>query len=796
VPVGLSDEHHELRRAVLRWAADHDVAAGTRAALDAPDAHARPSWWPSLRAQGFAGLPVPERFGGQGAGLVEAGVVLEALAEVGASDHLGPTILAAVLLSRALGALARDDPRSAELADLVGGVAAGTFTATVALPGAGHLETEPPPEGAVPSGLHLTGTLRPVLADPDVGVLLAPCTGPGGSVWVVVRTEGPGVRVEPLASLDLVRPVVAVTAYGARGIELAHLDQPTVLTAARALFAAEATGGARWCTETAAAHARSRHQFGRPIGQFQAVKHKVADMLVSTEAATAASWDALAAWDTLGQPGGSGQPDSPTSPAAGTAPAAETAPEGTAPAAETATNGTTHLSAAVAAAVAVDAYRTCAMACLQVLGGLGFTWEHDLHLHLRRALSLSALLDPVTARSEVAEGALAGVRRRVDRSLPAGADAVREVIRPLVATVAAAPPADRRRLLVDLGLLVPHWPPPFGRGASPVEQVVIDQELAAAGIHRPSLAVGAWALPTIIAHGSADQRQRWVRPTLLGSVTWCQLFSEPDAGSDLANLRTRATRVPGGWRLQGQKVWTSLAAQADLGICLARTDPTSTRHEGITYFVVDMRAPGVEVRPLRELTGDALFNEVFLDGVVVPDDHVVGQVGEGWTLARTTLANERVQMSSGATFGAGVEALLAQWRALDAEHDPRPASGTGIGWDRRAVLVDHLGALVAEAGALAALEARSTRHALLGAGNGPESSVRKLLGAEHEQRVQELGLALLGPAGAVAVGDGERWGRGVLVTRCLTIAGGTSEIQRNVIAERLLGLPRDPEPPS
>jgi len=335
-------------------------------------------------------------------------------------------------------------------------------------------------------------------------------------------------------------------------------------------------------------------------------------------------------------------------------------------------------------------------------------------------------------------------------------------------------------MLVDFGLVAPHWPRPWGRDASAVEQVVIDEVLAEAGIDRPHLAVGAWALPAIIAHGTEDQAARWVRPTLLGQLTWCQLFSEPGAGSDLASLTTRAERDEGGWRLTGQKVWTSMAHVADWGICLARTDTTVPKHDGITYFIVDMHAPGVDIRPLRELTGAAMFNEVFLDSVFVPDDCVMGEVNRGWEIARMTLANERVSMSSGSAFGVGVEALLR----LAAKMDGAAA----------AEVATRLGSLVVEAQSLRLMAHRSTLLSLAGSDPGAGASLRKLLGAEHEQRVQELGLVMLGSEGATTEGRAARWAGGVLATRCLTIAGGTSEVQRNVIAERILGLPRDPEP--
>jgi alkylation response protein AidB-like acyl-CoA dehydrogenase len=251
------------------------------------------------------------------------------------------------------------------------------------------------------------------------------------------------------------------------------------------------------------------------------------------------------------------------------------------------------------------------------------------------------------------------------------------------------------------------------------------------------------------------------------------LFSEPGAGSDLASLSTKASRADGGWLLTGQKVWTTMAKESDWGLCLARTDPTVPKHEGISCFCVDMTSEGIDVRPLRELTGFAMFNEVFLSDVFVPDDCVVGAVGDGWRAARTTLANERVSMGSGSSFGFGVEMLLGM---VDMD-DP--------------VAVDDVGALLAEAQSLAVLGLRMTARAIRGADPGPESSVRKLLGVEHDQRVQEVALGLLGAQGAANDGDAATWVGAFMANRCLTIAGGTSEVQRNVIAERLLGLPKD-----
>jgi alkylation response protein AidB-like acyl-CoA dehydrogenase len=548
--------------------------------------------------------------------------------------------------------------------------------------------------------------------------------GTAGAVGLV----GPGVDIsgpfdcESLTGIDPTRSLGRV-----------HVDvdagDPRVRDGAALVLSAEAVGLAAWCVDTASAYAKVREQFGRPIGQFQAVKHRCADMLVALELARGAVWDAARA---------------PTA-----------------------------LTVAVATSLSLHAAVKCANDCIQVLGGIGFTWEHDAHLYLKRALSINALLDgPGRWRVDVARRARAGERRELRIDLGPTADPYRDETRAFLATLEKG---QRRVQMADAGYITPHWPAPWGRDASPIEQLVIDEEFANAGVRRPHLQVGAWALPTIIEHGTAAQQERFVGPTLRGELSWCQLFSEPGAGSDLAALNMKAVRGDAGWLLSGQKVWTSMAQDADWGICLARTDSDRPKHEGITCFLVDMKSPGVDIRPLRELTGASLFNEVFLSDVFVPDDCVVGAVNDGWRAGRTTLANERVSMGAGAGIGPSVDAVLQL-----------------VGDDAEATVLDAVGGLVAESQALAVLGVRLTLRALGGADAGPESSIRKLVGAEHDQRTQELGLALLGAQGAAADGPAAPWINGLLWSRCLTIAGGTSEIQRNVIGERLLGLPKDP----
>ncbi|MCW2775716.1 MAG: acyl-CoA dehydrogenase domain protein, partial [Nocardioides sp.] len=425
--------------------------------------------------------------------------------------------------------------------------------------------------------------------------------------------------------------------------------------------------------------------------------------------------------------------------------------------------------------VAFDGAVEVAKSCNQVLGGSVFTIEHDAHHYLRRAMSLRGLLGGADAAAErLTAAAVDGVRRRVQLDLEGRDAAVRDEIRAGVEKVAALAADERRAALVETGYLTPHWPAPYGLGADAVTQIVIDQELARAEVTRPDIVIAGWAVPTILEHGTDEQRERFVRPSLLGDLVWCQLFSEPGAGSDLASLRTRAEKVDGGWRLTGQKVWNSVAERADWGICLARTNPDARKHQGITYLLVDMRnTPGIDVRPLREITGKALFNEVFLDDVFVPDDMVVGEVDDGWRLARTTLANERVAMAT-SRLSTSTERAIELVAA-----DATPAQRVAVGHS------------IALATVCSLLGVRSTLRSLAGQGPGAESSVAKLLGVRNRQDGAELVVELHGDRVLLDGSDDIRadlWE--MLNTRCLSIAGGTTQILRNVAGERILGLPR------
>ena len=353
--------------------------------------------------------------------------------------------------------------------------------------------------------------------------------------------------------------------------------------------------------------------------------------------------------------------------------------------------------------------------------------------------------------------------------------------------------APRREFLgacFDAGLAWVHFP--VGRGglgASPALQGVANRVLQGAGGPDPfSLNPMGYGMagPTLMGHGSPALQERHLRPLYTAQELWCQLFSEPGAGSDLAGLATRAERSGDEWVVSGQKVWTSLAHRARWALLLARTDPDQPKHRGLTYFVLDMHDPGVEVRPLRQLTGDAEFNEVYLTGARIPDSARLGDVGQGWRVAMTTLMNERSAIGGGPALpGAGaLGAALALWRS-------RPEL-------RTPVLRDRLAGLYARSEAV-----RLTGQRLRGTGRGgdpgPEGSLGKLVNAELNQELYAFCTDLLGPEGTLydtyEPGEQERdrpLQRAFLRSRANTIEGGTSEVLRNVLAERVLGLPGDP----
>ncbi|MET7772379.1 acyl-CoA dehydrogenase [Nocardia sp. NPDC005366] len=717
--IALTDDHRELGAVARAFLISHKARWAARELLDAAE-ETRPSFWAELAGLGWLGLHIGTEYGGSGYGLPELVVVVEELGRAVAPGPFVPTVIASAVLA------ARGSEE--QQARLLPGLIDGSVTAGIGFGG----------EITVDGAGRASGAAGVVLGAGTADLLLLL----SGDDVLVVERESEGVSVAVPANLDPTRRSGRVTlrdvAVGPSGILPGA--RAAALARARTILAAEAVGGALDCVETAVDYAKVRKQFGRTIATFQAVKHHCANMLMAAESAVATVWDAARA-------------------------ASEDERQ-------------FELIAAAAATLALPAYVHNAELDIQVHGGIGFTWEHDAHLHLRRALALRALFGGDVTAHDVFTMTSAGITRENSLDLPEGTDELRAAIRVDAERLAALEQTAQRDELIETGYVMPHWPRPWGRAANAVEQLVIEEEFTRAGVRRPDYSITGWVVLTLIQHGTPGQIERFVEKALRQEEVWCQLFSEPDAGSDAAAVKTRATRVEGGWIINGQKVWTSGAHYSRRGLATVRTNPDVPKHAGITTVIIDMTAPGVEVRPLRMLIGGSEFNEVFFSDVFVPDDDVVGAPDGGWTVARATLGNERVSIGGGS--GAGV--VPAATLVPMVTQYP----------DRLADAAIRVGRFLADDHALRLLNLRRAARSIEGAGPGPEGNITKLKLAEHIGERAAIMAALLGPDLALAEGPAAMAGLMVLGSRGMAIAGGTSEVTRNQIAERILGMPRDP----
>ena len=720
--IALTDDHRELAEVARGFLTSQKARSAARSLLDAPE-EARPPFWQGIVELGWLGLHIDEEYGGSGYGLPELVVVIDELGRAVAPGPFVPTVIASAVIAK--------DGTAEQKSRLLPGLIDGTVTAGIGLEG------------------HVG--LNDGVADGEAGLVLGAGLGDllliaAGDDVLVVERERAGVSVEVPENLDPTRRSgrVRLQKVSVSAGDILPAARESALARARTLLAAEAVGGAADCVEAAVDYAKVREQFGRTIATFQAVKHHCANMLVGVESAIAAVWDASRA-------------------------AAEDLSKDEAQ---------FRLAAASAAALAFPAYARNAELNIQVHGGIGFTWEHDAHLHLRRALVTTALFGGDAPARDVFERTAAGAARENSLDLPPEAEELRTRIRADAAEIAALDKQAQRDKLIETGYVMPHWPKPWGRAADAVEQLVIEGEFRSAGIKRPDYGITSWVILTLIQHGTPWQIERFVEKALRKDEVWCQLFSEPDAGSDAASIKTRATRVDGGWKINGQKVWTSGAHYCARGLATVRTDPEAPKHAGITTVIVDMKAPEVEVRPLRQITGGSDFNEVFFNDLFVPDEDVVGPPNSGWTVARATLGNERVSIGGSGSFYEGLAAQLAQ---LVRDHPDRLEGGR-----------IRVGAYLAEENALRLLNLRRVARSVEGAGPGPEGNVTKLKLAEHMVEGAAIMAALVGPEVALLDGPGALSGRLIMAARSMAIAGGTSEVTRNQIAERILGMPRDP----
>jgi alkylation response protein AidB-like acyl-CoA dehydrogenase len=720
--IALTDDHRELAEVARAFLTSQKARWAARSLLDTAD-ESRPPFWQNLVELGWLGLHIDEEHGGSGYGLPELVVVIEELGRAVAPGPFVPTVIASAVIA--------NDGSAEQKSRLLPGLIDGTVTAGIGL--GGEVRVADGPENRI--------------ADGEAGIVLGAglaellLIAAGDDVLLLERGRD-GVSVDVPGDLDPTRRSGRVRLHNVSvtADDILPGARESALARARTLLAAEAVGGASDCVDAAVAYAKVRQQFGRTIATFQAVKHHCANMLVAAESATAVVWDASRA-------------------------ASEDEQQ-------------FRLIAAVAAALAFPAYARNAELNIQVHGGIGFTWEHDAHLHLRRALVVAALLGGDAPARDVFDRTTAGAVRENSLDLPAEAEELRAHVRADAAELAALDQGVQRDKLIETGYVMPHWPKPWGRAADAVEQLVIEEEFRAAGVKRPDYSITGWVILTLIQHGTPWQIERFVEKALRQDEVWCQLFSEPEAGSDAASVKTRATRVDGGWKINGQKVWTSGAQHCRRGLATVRTDPDAPKHAGITTVIIDMKDPGVEVRPLRQMTGSSEFNEVFFNDVFVPDEDVVGAPNSGWTVARATLGNERVSIGGSGSFYEGLATRLVELARQNG--------------DRLAGAEVRVGCYLADDHALRLLNLRRAARSVEGAGPGPEGNVTKLKLAEHMVEGGAISAALLGPEVALTDGPGAFVGRMIMGARGMTIAGGTSEVTRNQIAERILGMPRDP----
>ena len=617
-----------------------------------------------------------------------------------------------------------------------------------------------PEDGAIRAsrgtdGWRLSGASESILGLCAAQRILLVARTDDGDRWFVVDTSrSAGVTVEQQQGTDLCTDVGTLILDDhpvAADAEVTGIATDRARCVAVALAACASAGTARRCAEAATEYIRTREQFGRPVGAFQALQHKAGVLFVNAELAAAAAWDAVRAVD-------------------------ESVDQH-------------RLAAASAALMAITAGPDLALDALTMFGAIGYTWEHDIHLYWRRAISLAASVGTTTRwRREV--GSLATTLKR---STAVNLGDVEAAFRASTAktldqamTLRNEHPSDddrapglaygeQRDLLATAGLAAPQLAAPWGLGASAVQQVIINEEFdKRPDLVKPSLGIAEWILPTILDSGTDAQRERFAQPILRGVQRWCQLFSEPGAGSDLASLSTRAVKVDGGWLVNGHKIWTSMADRAQYGALLARTDPDAPKHRGISYFLIDMASPGVTVEPIKQASGHFDFNEVFFTDVFVPDDMLVGKPGGGWDLAVATMAVERTAIGNYVNID----------RSSALRHVAQRA-----GPDQDSAL-QALGDVEAYTTAIKAMVLRETLRLVEGQSAGATSSIAKYAMVMLLRRASTATLGLTGRIAMLEESDPAVIGPYFDMPSEL-IGGGTAEIQLTIIASMILGLPRN-----
>ena len=787
--VVFTDEQEQLRDAVRRFLAERSPTEEARRLMATKNGFDPALWRQLCQDLALAGVHVPEAYGGQGFSAVELGIVLEEMGRaLLCAPYFSSTVLAATAI---LNAGSEQDKQ-----ELLPAICNGERLATLAI-------TEPNGRWdlagieLLANGDRLQGVKSHVvdgcLADLLIVAARSPASqGDDGLSLYAVDAAAAGIARRPLTALDATRklariefndvPARRLGDEGAAGAALAK----TLQLAAIAL-ANEMIGGAQRLLESAVEYAKLRLQFGRAIGSFQAVKHRCADLLLTVELAKSAAYRAAGA-------------------------SAE------------ASDSTAAL-ASLAKASAADAYMQAAKDCIQIHGGIGFTWDNDTHLWYKRAKSSEAFLGDAAYHRELLmrQPFIHQVRRSASApSTPSAAapadDEARRVREEVRAWLAANWSAEQslvawRNKLADSGWGMPTWPAQwFGRDLPQALAPVVEEEFAranAVGVAKTGIRLLAAA--TLLAHGNDEQKAKYLRRILTGEDTWCQLFSEPGSGSDLAGASSRADFDGKRWIVNGQKVWTTSAHHADYGLLLARTDWDAPKHQGLTYFILDMRQPGVEVRPLRQMNGHASFNQVFFTDAAIPPENQVSAIGNGWQVAITTLAHER-RAADG--IGRSHERQL-NGRIYAEEREETATALEPYKWyPQRAGRVDLVVERALASGKIDDPAARQEIAKLLtmasaadwtaqraraaqeqGRPQGPEGSLGKLAGSDIARLACHVHTLIAGADAMLGGDDGALDGliaEILLSVPATSIAGGTDEIQRNIIAERVLGMPKEP----
>lgn len=742
MPVALNDDQATLAQTVAAFAERHGSREFTRKDRDKHQAGERPDHWLELASLGLHAVHLPEEVGGQGGSIEDLAVVVGEASRALLPGPLLPTVCASAVVSSA--------GVDGTTTDILKRLAAGA-TATLLVPQSSLTVTERA------GRMRLDGRSVATLGAASAELLVA-AAQPGAPdaepLWFVVDRRSPGIDVDTVDGVDLGRDL-AVVRFGdvdvTDAVRLNDIDSSQAADLMVAMMAVEAAGIIAWCSDAATAFVRSRNQFGRPVGAFQAVQHRAAQLRITSELSTASAWDGMR-----------GLADAPEQ---------------------------RRHAVAGAAIMALGRVVHATVECLALHGAIGFTWEHDVHLYWRRAITLAGLAGPVESwETRLGEVAADGPRD-FTLTLPDEESEFRKLVAEILDQAAAlsnphpSPMGDndavatgpRRTLLAQHGLVAPSWPRPWGLDASPLQQLIVQEEFDRRGLEQPSMAIGQWVLPVVLKHGTPQQIEALAAPSLRGELIWCQLFSEPEAGSDVASLKLRATKTDGGWLLSGQKIWTTQAHLADRGLCLARTGTEDSKHRGLSMFLIDMTNPQLDVRPIKQANGQAEFNEVFFNDAFVPDAMLLGEPGQGWALTLDTLAQERLFIGTYRDTG-------NEQRIRRIINDERYAGSRGDA-------LRTLGRLSARGAAIAAMNLRETLRRLQGHSPGPATSIGKAAASMLHVDAAAAALNLIGPASALSETQCEPVFHELDIPTWV-IGGGTLEIQLNTIATFVLELPR------